>query len=32
MVADEPYGEFDDFYSISPEYFGYYHVLIKILP
>jgi hypothetical protein len=23
MVADRPYGEFYDFYSISPEYFGY---------
>jgi hypothetical protein len=24
MVADRPYGEFYDFYSISPEYFGYH--------
>jgi hypothetical protein len=23
MVADRHYGEFYDFYSISPEYFGY---------
>jgi hypothetical protein len=23
MVVDRPYGEFYDFYSISPEYFGY---------
>jgi hypothetical protein len=23
MVADRPYGEFCDFYIISPEYFGY---------
>jgi hypothetical protein len=23
MAADRPYGEFHDFYSISPEYFGY---------
>jgi hypothetical protein len=23
MAADRPYGEFYDFYSISPEYFGY---------
>jgi hypothetical protein len=22
MVADRPYGEFCDFYSVSPEYFG----------
>jgi hypothetical protein len=22
MVADWPYGEFYDFYSVSPEYFG----------
>jgi hypothetical protein len=27
MTADRPYGEFYDFYSVSPEYFGYYHVL-----
>jgi hypothetical protein len=24
MVANRPYGEFYDFYSISPEYFGYH--------
>jgi hypothetical protein len=23
MTPDMPYGEFSDFYSISPEYFGY---------
>jgi hypothetical protein len=23
MVADRPYGEFYDFYSVSSEYFGY---------
>jgi hypothetical protein len=23
MAADMPYGEFYDFYSFSPEYFGY---------
>jgi hypothetical protein len=23
MAADKPYGEFYDFYSVSPEYFGY---------
>jgi hypothetical protein len=22
MAADTPYGEFYDFYSVSPEYFG----------
>jgi hypothetical protein len=26
MAADNPYGEFYDFYSVSPEYFVYYHV------
>jgi hypothetical protein len=26
MVADMPYGEFCDFYSIIPEYFRYNHV------
>jgi hypothetical protein len=26
MAADRPYGEFYDFYSVSPEYFGYYHI------
>jgi hypothetical protein len=26
MAADRPYGEFYDFYSISPEYFGYHHI------
>jgi hypothetical protein len=23
MAADRPYGEFHEFYSVSPEYFGY---------
>jgi hypothetical protein len=23
MAVDRPYGEFYDFYSVSPEYFGY---------
>jgi hypothetical protein len=23
MAADRPYGEFNGFYSVSPEYFGY---------
>jgi hypothetical protein len=27
MAADMPYGEFYDFYSVSPEYFGYTLVL-----
>jgi hypothetical protein len=26
MVADRSYGEFYDFYSVSPEYFGFQHV------
>jgi hypothetical protein len=26
MAADRPYGEFNDFYSISPEYFEYFLV------
>jgi hypothetical protein len=26
MAADRPYGEFYEFYSVSPEYFGYHHV------
>jgi hypothetical protein len=26
MAADRPYGEFYDFYSVRPEYFGYHHV------
>jgi hypothetical protein len=28
MAADRPYGEFYDFYSVSPEYFGYHIVRI----
>jgi hypothetical protein len=27
MAADRPYGDFYDFYSVSPEYFGYTLVL-----
>jgi hypothetical protein len=26
MAADRSYGEFYDFYSVSPEYFGYHQV------
>jgi hypothetical protein len=26
MAGDRPYGEFYDFYSVSPEYFGYHLV------
>jgi hypothetical protein len=26
-VADRPYGEIYDFYSVSPEYFGYINVI-----
>jgi hypothetical protein len=29
MAADRPYGEFHDFYSISPEYFGYHLVCMQ---
>jgi hypothetical protein len=28
MVANRPYGEFYDFYSVSLEYFGYHHVYL----
>jgi hypothetical protein len=28
MAAARPYCEFYDFYSVSPEYFGYFHVLV----
>jgi hypothetical protein len=28
MAADRPYGEFYDFYSISPEYFGHHHIFV----
>jgi hypothetical protein len=31
MAADRPYGEFYDFYSFSPEYFGYHHVCTLLL-
>jgi hypothetical protein len=27
MAADKPYVEFNDFYSVSPEYFGYTPVI-----
>ena len=30
MVADRPYGEFYDFYSVSPENFGY-HLIHAIM-
>jgi hypothetical protein len=29
MAADRPYGKFYDFYSVSPEYFGYRLVYIS---
>jgi hypothetical protein len=29
MAADRPYGEFYDFYSVSPKYFGYHHVRVR---
>jgi hypothetical protein len=28
MAADRPYGEFYDFHSVSPEYFGYTLVIL----
>jgi hypothetical protein len=31
MAADRPFGEFYDFYSISPEYFGYHHIALRII-
>jgi hypothetical protein len=31
MAADRPYGELYDFYSVSPEYFGYRHVYMRQL-
>jgi nicotinic acid mononucleotide adenylyltransferase len=31
MVANRPYGEFYDFYSVSPEYFGYHLVYLSKL-
>jgi hypothetical protein len=30
MVANRPCGEFYDFYSVSPEYFGYPYVYNRI--
>jgi hypothetical protein len=31
MAADRPYGEFYDFYSVSPEYFGKIVVFIETI-
>jgi hypothetical protein len=31
MAASRPYGEFYDFYSVSPEYFGYHLMFCHIL-
>jgi hypothetical protein len=31
MAADRPYGEFYDFYRVSPEYFGYHHVFVGFM-
>jgi hypothetical protein len=31
MAADRPYGKFYDFYSVSPEYFGYHHIHLHVL-
>jgi hypothetical protein len=31
MVADRPFGEFYDFYSVRPVYFGY-HVVFQLIP
>jgi hypothetical protein len=28
MAADRLYGEFYDFYSVSPEYFGYTFIVV----
>jgi hypothetical protein len=30
MAADRPYGEFYDFYSVSPEYFGYTLIICAV--
>jgi len=30
MAADRPYGEFYDFYSVSPENFGYHLVWRRV--
>jgi hypothetical protein len=30
MAADRPYGEFYEFYSVSPEYFGYHFVQSRV--
>jgi hypothetical protein len=29
MVADKPYGEFHDFYSVSMKYFGYTLIFLQ---
>jgi hypothetical protein len=31
MAGDKPYGEFYDFYSVSPEYFGFNLVYFSAL-
>jgi hypothetical protein len=31
MAVDRPYGEFYDFHSVSPEYFGYILVACLVL-
>jgi hypothetical protein len=31
ITADRSYGEFYDFYSVCPEYFGYHYVVKNIL-
>jgi len=30
MAADRPYGEFYDFYSVSPENFGYHLIYVHL--
>jgi hypothetical protein len=32
MATDRPYGKFYDFYSVSPEYFRYQHILLLNSP
>jgi hypothetical protein len=32
LAADRPYGEFYNFYSVSPEYFGLHHVTVFEIP
>jgi hypothetical protein len=31
MAFDRPYGEFYDFYSVSPDYFGYTLVYMTVM-